>query len=244
MSDAFYIGYKDRAPRSLVRFLTVTVGLLLIVAVTVALTWSSTQPEPADGVYEYGDVSEWTGTLVQATVPMLVTDDGRAILLAGPVKGLPDGVEEWIGMRVSLQATRIYRDDILMLEVVAGSIQDAAGTAADWSPGPRDSTPVTLTGRIVDSKCWLGVMNPGEGTVHRACARLCIQGGLPAMLLYRHDDGTAGHALISLPDGRPFPERLLSYVARPVRLQGVLGRIPGASFDRLMLDEASLEILD
>lgn len=244
MSDSFYIGYQDRAPRPLVRFLTLVVGLLLIVAVTVALTWSSTQPPPGSGVYEYGDISDWTGTLVKATVPMLVTDDGATFLLAGPVKGLPDGIEERIGMRVSLQATRIYRDDILMLEVVAGSIQNVAGTAADWSPGPPDSAPVTLTGRIVDSKCWLGVMNPGEGTVHRACARLCIQGGLPAMILYRHEDGTPGRAVISLPDGGPFPERLLSYVARPVRLQGVLGRIPGASFDRLMLDESTLEVLD
>ena len=35
--------------------------------------------------------------------------------------------------------------------------------------------PVELTGEIADSKCWLGVMNPGEGTVHRDCARRCLK---------------------------------------------------------------------
>jgi hypothetical protein len=29
---------------------------------------------------------------------------------------------------------------------------------------------MTLTGEIVDSKCYLGVMNPGQGKVHRDCA--------------------------------------------------------------------------
>ena len=44
---------------------------------------------------------------------------------------------------------------------------------------------VMLRGEIVDSKCYLGVMNPGEGTVHRDCAARCLSGGLPPMLVVR-----------------------------------------------------------
>jgi hypothetical protein len=47
-----------------------------------------------------------------------------------------------------------------------------------------------VTGEIVDSKCFLGVMNPGERTVHRDCAIRCLSGGVPPMLAYRDAAGT------------------------------------------------------
>ena len=37
----------------------------------------------------------------------------------------------------------------------------------------------TLIGEIVDSKRYLGVMNPGNGKVHRDCAVRCLSGGIP-----------------------------------------------------------------
>ena len=43
----------------------------------------------------------------------------------------------------------------------------------------------TFVGEIVDSKCFLGVMNPGRLTPHRACAIRCISGGVPPVLLVR-----------------------------------------------------------
>ena len=40
-----------------------------------------------------------------------------------------------------------------------------------------------LGGEIVDSKCYLGVMNPGRSKVHRDCAARCLRGGIPPMLV-------------------------------------------------------------
>lgn len=131
-----------------------------------------------------------------------------------------------------------------MLEVLDGTIVETEGQVPVWAlPFPSDE-PRTFTGEIVDSKCWLGVMNPGEHTVHRACARLCIRGGIPAMLVYLEADGSTHHALVSVPGNIPFPDRLLSYVARPVRMRGVLQPIPGATFHRLIMDESTLMTLD
>jgi hypothetical protein len=62
---------------------------------------------------------------------------------------------------------------------------------------------VTGCGEIVDSKCFLGVMNPGEGTVHCDCARVCLRGGIPPMLLIR--GARAEEALVLLVDAAGAP---------------------------------------
>jgi hypothetical protein len=47
----------------------------------------------------------------------------------------------------------------------------------------------TLVGEIVDSKCYLGIMNPGETNPHRECAALCIGGGIPPLIIAHDADG-------------------------------------------------------
>jgi hypothetical protein len=102
----------------------------------------------------------------------------------------------------------------------------------DSDPGPTpvraDSDPgttlVTLSGEIVDSKCFLGVMNPGEGAVHRDCARRCLSGGIPPMLLVR--DGGLREELVVLVSeaGRPLGPDIRSMAGRAVTVSGRLVR--------------------
>src|SRR6266513_1903853 len=101
---------------------------------------------------------------------------------------------------------------------------------ARLSPSPiqrfSDSTnPVrlgqqTLVGEIVDSKCYLGVMNPGQLTTHRACAIRCISGGIPPVLLVRQKDGPAIYLLLVSADGKPVNRQVLNMVAEPVEITG------------------------
>jgi len=66
-----------------------------------------------------------------------------------------------------------------MIETKAEWIQAAEKNFGDDSPLPSTSLGTqTLVGEIVDSKCFLGVMNPGQLTTHRACAIRCISGGV------------------------------------------------------------------
>ena len=83
---------------------------------------------------------------------------------------------------------------------------------------------VVLRGEIVDSKCYLGVMNPGSLKGHRACAIRCISGGIPPVLLVRQEDGTARYFVMVLEGGGMANDTVLPYVAEPVEVKGRLVR--------------------
>jgi hypothetical protein len=85
---------------------------------------------------------------------------------------------------------------------------------------------VQLTGEIVDSKCYFGVMNPGNGKVHRDCAARCISGGIPPALLVRDAEGRSDTVLLA-----KWNRELLKHIAEPVTLRGRLSTAAG----RLML---------
>ncbi len=129
-----------------------------------------------------------------------------------------------------LDGTLVYRNGQTLVEVVPGT---AAALEADSPPPLPASEDLGMTyveGEIVGSKCYLGVMNPGSGPAHRACARLCIQGGIPPLLQVRRDDGnTEGLVLVSS-DGGPVGDELLPLVAEPVGVTGHLVRIGSSTF--------------
>jgi hypothetical protein len=60
---------------------------------------------------------------------------------------------------------------------------------------------VTFTGELVDSKCYLGVMRPGLGKVHRGCAVRCLAGGVPPAILVRGADGYSQVFMLAADDG-------------------------------------------
>ena len=84
---------------------------------------------------------------------------------------------------------------------------------------------VTLRGELVDSKCWTGVMNPGEGKGHRACAIRCLSGGIPALFAVPGQDGRPPLALLLVDtDGRTVNDRVLDVVGEPLLISGRLSR--------------------
>ncbi len=78
---------------------------------------------------------------------------------------------------------------------------------------------VTIVGEIVDSKCYLGVMNPGRSKVHRDCAARCISGGVPPALVTAD-----GLYLLAGADGRQLHAQILDLVAEKVEVSGTLLR--------------------
>jgi hypothetical protein len=90
-------------------------------------------------------------------------------------------------------------------------------------PEPRAEAigPVDLTGEIVDTKCYLGVMRPAVGKVHRACAARCLSGGVPPGLLVRDATGETVAYMLVGQDGRSLhiePE----WAALTARVSGAL----------------------
>jgi hypothetical protein len=183
------------------------------------------------GNFEFGNVSDHSGTVLEHPVPMLRPADGREpwpLLVAVGKHGADSLVRGREGQEVSVRATRIRRGDWQMLEVASvGTGMEprrhtgASAVAAAVVPGGR----VTLTGEIVDSKCFLGVMVPGEGVTHRGCAALCLRGGIPAALRVERPDGMAGLYLIA---GSPATrDRAIAWAGEVVEMTGTVTRQGG-----------------
>ncbi len=223
-----YVGYMQM-PRSVRRAVRSVMLTLVIVMVGSAALIASGQRDPGPAVWDTTSVQSWTGTLVESPYPMLFTDDGQTLLIVEIGKlGAHDRVAPFAGTGgVTLTGYPMERDGRKMIELIEGegAIQPGAADA------PRRLVPsllgaeVEVVGEIVDGKCYLGAMKPGEGKAHKACAVLCIAGGLPPMVVTRGASGTPTFHLL-LVDGRAeLPFGLLDLVAEPVRIEGRLGRL-------------------
>ena len=92
---------------------------------------------------------------------------------------------------------------------------------------------MTLAGEIVDSKCFLGVMNPGAGKVHRACAAMCLTGGMPPMLVITDAVGDRYGYMLTTTEGTSASQLLVPDVAVPVNVTGTLEQRGDLTYIRL-----------
>ena len=224
----FYVGYLPASPPALAASTRRKAMSLLVVGVVVALVAVIGQRPFAPAYFEFGNLREFVGTVAEHPQPMLLVErpDGSAsrYLLAGEFKwGAAEQVAGLDGRRVSLQGTLVYRDGKTLVEVVSGSVAPIDGPALQAGP-IIDLGEQTLVGEIVDSKCFLGVMNPGHLKPHRACAVRCISGGVPPVLLVRDDSGAGTCLLLVGPGGRMVNHEVLEMIAEPVQITGTVTR--------------------
>jgi hypothetical protein len=124
-----------------------------------------------------------------------------------------------------LKGTLIYRNNQTMLETKPEWIlADEKFPAPAVLAQPLSLGRQTLVGEIVDSKCFFGVMNPGELTPHRACAVRCISGGVPPVFVVKHTDGTVTYFMLVSADGKPVNQQVLGVVAVPLEITGEVQR--------------------
>ncbi len=229
----FYVGYQKAAPAATAGFVRRVIVALLAGAGLVAVLLASAQKPFADATFEYGTVRTFAGVIEERPYPTLVVgapaeDSGRLLLVAPGKFGAAELVAGLDGRTVSLEGQRIRRGGETMTEVVSGSVREAApDSEAANTEGPGTEVTlgrVSLDGEIVDSKCWLGVMKPGEGKPHRDCAVRCLAGGAPPALIVRRGEHAGRVILLTRADGAALGKEVLPYVAEPVRLAGELRR--------------------
>jgi nitrite reductase/ring-hydroxylating ferredoxin subunit/DMSO/TMAO reductase YedYZ heme-binding membrane subunit len=224
----FYVGYQPASPPGLARHTRRAVVTVTLLLGGTAAVLALAQPPFAAATFEYGRSRDVTGRLLVHPYPALLVDDAP---------GYPVASRHWLlgalgkhgaavtgreGRRVRVRGQFIHRGNAAMLEIAGLETLADSGTAA---PPPHEDLGVfTLTGEIVDSKCWLGVMNPGEGKTHLACAVRCVSGGLPPMLVIREVPGQERHLLLTDPRGGPMNARILPMVGRPVTVTGHVTR--------------------
>ena len=81
---------------------------------------------------------------------------------------------------------------------------------------------ISLKGEIADSKCFLGVMKPGAGKIHKACAEVCLLGGIPPMLVAKDAYNQKFGYLITHSDGAGASTSLAKFAAESVQITGQL----------------------
>jgi len=228
MSD-FYVGYLPHAPRpqaTFIRRLVVVLGLLLV---TSALVLVFGQMPFDNSAFEYGKLHTFEGIVEAQPYPTLLVERPGAIgreekysryLMVAPGKHAADDLVAGLdGKQVRLQGQLIYREGGTMIEVVRGSIGSVDAVPAT-KESIRDLGPVIVTGEIVDSKCYLGVMNPGRGKVHRDCAARCLSGGITPIFV--SSNGGDRYLLVG-PDGAAIGrDALREFVAEPITVRGEL----------------------
>ena len=241
MSDEFYIGYEPEMPVALAsRIRRLAFGIVALAIVTpVVLLFG--QDRFAPGVFEFGRQRTFSGRLVEFPYPALTGADvsRTTYWLVGPGKhGAADIVRGRDGQLVQLMGSRIQRDGDIMIEVVPDSLVTVSSTS---TVEPIQSRGVIIAeGEIVDSKCHLGVMKPGEGPTHRDCAVRCLLGRIPPMFV-PHDRPDLGRIALVSDAAQPFanPE---GFAGRRVSIRGEILRRGAQKF--LAVARRDIRLLD
>ncbi len=225
-NEEFFIGWQDKGPSGIMGFVKLRAFAFILVGLAVAAVAMTSQRPFASSNFEFGVVRTFEGSLEHVPFPILSVDrpggseQSHWLLTVFGKRGADEFTQPLDGHRVRFQGSLIYRDNAVMVELVPDSIEDLG--AAPTAQAVAATGEVTLDGEIVDSKCFLGVMKPGQAKLHRACAARCISGGVPPVLLTRDADGLATYYLLVDADGSAVNDRVLSYVAEPVTITGQL----------------------
>ncbi|MBL8745309.1 MAG: hypothetical protein JNK58_03025 [Phycisphaerae bacterium] len=244
--DEFYVGYLP-LPWGHSRFLRIAVPVMLwlLLGVSIGIAW--TQRGPGEAVWDDGVERTWTGLMRVSPYPMLQIDAGAdagsvALIVEQGKHGSRERCLPFDGARVRLRGWRLERDGRRIIElspdvdaIEREGDQGSGGESARLESGEA----ITLRGEIMDAKCFLGAMKPGEGATHRSCAILCITGGIPAMLVTRDEHGAASYHLLVSQDGEgPMPTEFVQMVGEPVTVTGRRGWI--GDLGVLLVDRGSV----
>jgi hypothetical protein len=224
--DAFFIGWSWCSARPLVWFLLVAVVVVVGGVAALGLAVGSNVDDPGGGQFA-GDRTV-TGVLLANPYPVLVADPdathpaGHAMLLAGGGKiGVRANAAGLDGQRVRIVGLSVQRGTIEMLLV--WDMQAVEGAVA--LPASEPLGRWRLTGEVCDGKCYSGVMRPGGGLAHKACANICLMGGVPPVLVTTAPVVGSQFLLLADPGGRALPDAFRDHVAIMQRMDGTVMRV-------------------
>ncbi|MBL8887998.1 MAG: hypothetical protein JNK16_15180 [Phycisphaerales bacterium] len=237
----FYVGYLP-VPKPLAAFLWLAVPIALSILAIVAIATARSQRDPGGAVWNDAKAREFHGIFIARPYPMLLvrptegdtskpdslkrdtTSSSELFLLVEMGKHAGrDGLSAMDGKPVVASGWTLERDGRRMIELEP----DAKALALQETSISVPPTPVivprgrvTLQGEIVDSKCYLGAMKPGEGKTHKACATLCIRGGIPPVLVTRDENEARVYYLLVDPSGGPLDSGAWPFIGDPVEVTG------------------------
>ncbi|MEQ1677707.1 MAG: hypothetical protein ABL876_13445, partial [Chitinophagaceae bacterium] len=223
MNDSeFYIGWQPKAPLGFARTVRKAVLVLLAFVIVAALVLALQQKKFSTASFEFGQLTEIRGIYQNDPVPSLKVISrqdafGYTSYITMPLVGYgkfgAEGVIKELEKKnnisldkkeVTFKGTLIYNDGKTLLQIDKNDHPMIHVTAAAPQPEPvvKALGAVTLTGEVLDPKCYFGVMKPGYGKPHRDCAIRCIAGGMSPVFYVRNENGEADYYLILDENGK------------------------------------------
>ncbi len=230
--DEFYVGYASVAPKATGRLVRIVAVALVIAAPLVAATLVSAQGHFDAASFEFGQTRNFTGRIVTQPHPHVLIErpgesgvgdpHSRYLLTVFGKVGADKHVAAFDGQQVDFEGTLIYRDDQTMIELVEGSLRPSMRAQTSQPAVVHRMGTTTVQGMIVGSKCFMGVMVPGHGKVHRGCAARCISSGTPPILAVTDETGGAQYILLIGENGEQINDVLARMAAENVEITGDL----------------------
>lgn len=226
-SDDFYVGYLP-VPRAQRAKLWLIVPAMVLALGLAGFAIGRSQHGAGPAVWDTSRVVERTGVLIESPYPMIMIDEGAAgpartiLLVQSSKRGAQPRVKGLDGQRVVAKGYTLRREsggrvtEMLELSDEADALVSLGEGAL---PEEQPLGPVTLIGEIVDSKCYHGAMKPGEGKTHKACATLCVRGGIPPSLIV-WDEAVRVPTVLASAEGGPIETQWLAYVGEMVEVRG------------------------
>lgn len=239
MSDRptpFFVGYLP-VPAGLRAFLISTAVSLVAFFALIAILTGTAQDDPGDAAFRF-DLGRQTvsGVLEVTPYPIVhVTQGneriptGHTLMVSGQgkngamVRGAPLD-----GRLVTVSGVLLKRGTLDMLQLRGGADGLAA---AEGATGPAPTPPATkplgrwrLAGEICDGKCLAGAMRPGRGLSHKACADLCLTGGIPPVFVTTQPVEGEEFLMITGPGGTELPQAARDHIATYLTVEGEITR--------------------
>jgi len=223
-SQAFYVGYLP-LPSPHKRFVAGLVSLLVVGMIGMGALIASTQRSPGKTAVVSVEMGTWSGTVYNEPYPMMIHDDGSIHLLMGMGKfSVADTAAEFEGLRCEVDGWALDRSNrrAIQLDMSDTALRAVSGKVQPKPIESAASGSIELIGEIVDGKCFLGMMKPGDGKTHKACATLCIEGGLPPMFASASQSESGQLPLVLVDGSTELPSGVLELVGEPVQITGQL----------------------
>ena len=229
----FFIGYLNRLPARMGRLLLATAVMLVGGFAALGLALGVAVDDPGDGDYAWNlGTQRLTGIVDPLPYPVLrlpangLHASPRAIMLSAPGKhGAQDAARAAAGRPVVASGVLLKRGPLDMLQLENDASLAPVADAAAFVPAP--AVPLgrwCLAGEICDGKCYAGAMRPGRGLAHKACANLCLIGGVPPVFVSSGAIEGRSFFLLAAPDGGPLPDLVRDLVAVGIELEGDVER--------------------
>lgn len=243
LEDPFYVGYL-KTPHTYRSSMKLTIVLIAIWGAMSAFLLVLSQRSPGFATWDISNEQTWTGLLLEQPYPMLVTPDETLLVVNMGKRGAHEQLKDLFGSEYTINGYELQREGRRMIELAPDFLATPAHAQPVSSPElvVLAEEPIEYKGEIIDGKCFLGAMKPGDGFGHRSCAVLCLRGGLPPM--FADDNATPGdrYPLLIVDGSTTLPDSLMGKVACKVRMHATPARI--ADLPVLLVKSSEIEVID